>query len=88
MKKDDIHFLAALLVNVIVVGLIINYVWTSDSDKSVIIFVLFYPLLTIINLIIWIMMRISKDSRYTIYRWMTIALIVGVIPATIAVTMY
>lgn len=88
MKKHDIHFLTAFLVNLTIVGLIINYVWTSVSDKAVIMFILFYPLLTVINLIVWIMMRISKDNRYTIYRWTTVALIVGFIPATIVVAMY
>jgi hypothetical protein len=87
MKKDDIHFLAALLVNITIVALIINYVWTSDSDKSVIVFIIFYPLLTLMNIVIWIIMRLSNDDRYKSYRWTTIALIVGFIPASIALTM-
>jgi hypothetical protein len=86
--KENLHFGIALLINIILVGLMINYVWSSDSDKSIFIFIIFYPVLILLNLIIWIMMRMGKDTRYHIYKWMTIALIVGFIPATIMVGLY
>jgi hypothetical protein len=86
--KENLHFGLALLINIILVGLVINFVWSSDSDKSVIIFIIFYPVLTVLNLLIWIMMKIGNDSHSHIYKWMTIALIVGFIPATLMVGLY
>jgi hypothetical protein len=86
--KENLHFGLAFFVNIIRVGLMINFVWSSNSDKSVFIFIIFYPVLTVLNLLIWIMMRIVRDSRSQIYKWMTIALIVGFIPATIMVGLY
>ena len=86
--KEDIHFGIALIINTVLVGLIINYVWTSDSDKSVFVFIIFYPMLTLLNAIIWIMMRIERDPRYPIYKWTTVALIVAFIPMIILGGLY
>ena len=86
--KDNLHFGIALIVNMVIVGLVINYVWPSDSDKSIVFFIILYPALTVLNLVIWIILQISRNSQYKIYRWMTIALVVSFIPATIAVSLY
>jgi hypothetical protein len=86
--KEKLHFGLVSLINIILVGLIINFVWSSNSDKSVFIFIIFYPMLTVLNLLIWIMMTIRKYPRSHIYKWMTIALIIGFIPATILVGLY
>jgi hypothetical protein len=45
-------------------------------------------MLTGLNLLVWIMMMLGRDASSHIYKWMTIALVVGFIPATIAVGLY
>jgi hypothetical protein len=86
--KEHIHFGIALIINIALVGLIINYVWTSDSDKSIFIFIIFYPMLTLLNAIIWIMMRMGRDPMYHVYKWTTLALIVAFIPMVMLVGLY
>jgi hypothetical protein len=80
LMKENLQFGVALLINSILVGLMVNYIWSSDSDKAIIILMIFYPVLTVLNFIIWIAMRLGRDPRYRIYKWMTFALIISFIP--------
>ncbi len=87
IDKDDIHFTIALLINFIAVALLVRFLW-SAGDKEAIVFILVYPAQVILNGIIWLMMRMDRDPRYRIYRWMTLALIIGFIPVSIIASMY
>ena len=64
----NLHKTIAFLLNAIIVGLIIYFVFKTDSDKSPIIFMVFYPALTILNLIIAIVLGLLKLTQAKIYK--------------------
>ena len=83
--QEHLHFAGALFINILLVGAMVNYAWLDEADKPLLLFAICYPILTIMNLLVWILMRKRHDPRYAIYKWMTIALILGAASATFLV---
>jgi len=81
-----IHRTIAFFVNVFMVGLIIYFVIKTNSDKSPIIFMVFYPLLTLVNLIISVALWGFKSTKAKIYEHTIIALVVIFLPLIVIVS--
>jgi len=56
------------------------FVIKTNSDKSIIIFMVFYPLLTLINFIISLVLRALKWAQTKIYKQTTIGLLILFVP--------
>ena len=76
----NLHKTIAFLLNAIIVGLIIYFVFKTDSDKSPIIFMVFYPALTILNLIIAIVLGLLKLTQAKIYKQIVIGQLIIFVP--------
>ena len=64
----DLHKTIAFVLNAIIIGLIIYFVFITNSDKSPILFMVFYPSLTILNLIISITLGVLRMKQAKIYK--------------------
>lgn len=74
------------IINTIIVGVIIFSVLNFDSCKSPIIFLFFYPLLTLINIVITIILVLIKSTYYKIYKQSSIALIILFLPLVLIIS--
>ncbi len=84
----NLHKQVASLVNAIVIGLIIYFVIKTDSDKSPIIFMVFYPTLTIFNFIIALLLGFLKMWQAKIYKQIVIVEIILFMPLILIITQF
>ena len=71
-STSNLHRTIAFVFNALIIGLIIYVVIKDGSDKSPIIFMVFYPALTILNLIITIVLSLLKVPQAKIYKQIVI----------------
>lgn len=76
----DIHRTIAFFVNAFIVGLLIYFVIKTNSDKSPIIFMVFYPALIIMNLIIAIVLWLLKMTQAKIYKQIVVGQLILFVP--------
>jgi hypothetical protein len=62
--KNEILKTIPFILNLIIVGLITFFIIKTDSDKSPLIFVVLYPILLLLNLIILIVFSVLKNKVY------------------------
>jgi hypothetical protein len=84
----NIHKTIAFLLNAVIIGFIIYFVFKTDSDKSPIIFMMFYPALTILNLIIAIGFWVLKLPQAKIYKQIVIGLLIIFLPLVIIISQF
>jgi hypothetical protein len=82
------HKTIAFLLNAIIIGLIIYFVFITDSDKSPLIFMVFYPALTILNLIIAIVFWILKSAKAKIYKQIVIGMLIIFVPLAFIISQF
>ncbi len=80
--------MTAFLLNAIIVGLIIYFVFKTDSDKSPIIFMVFYPALTILNLLIAIVLGFFKLAQAKIYKQVVIGQLIIFVPLVFIISQF
>ena len=80
------HRAICFIINLLIVGLIIYTVKSDNSDKSIIIFMVFYPALFILNLIVSLVLWLFKSAHAKIYKQALIGLIILLIPSLILTT--
>lgn len=80
MTEDEkSHLTFALIGNLIAVGLLIRSAW-NGNDKAIIFVILFYPLLILVNGMIWMNLHSKKKRESRIYRATTLGLIILFLP--------
>lgn len=79
-KAFNIHKAIAFVINIIIVGLIIYFVKATGTDKSSIIFIVFYPVLILLNGLILAILWIMKSSQKNIYKQTLTGLLLFFIP--------
>jgi hypothetical protein len=84
----NLHKTIAFLLNAIIIGIIIYYVFKTDSDKSPIIFMVFYPALTILNLIIAIVFGLLKLTQAKIYKQIVIGQLIIFVPLVFIISQF
>ena len=84
----NLHRTIAFVFNAIIIGLIIYAVIKDGSDKSPIIFMVFYPALTILNLIITIVLSLLKVPQAKIYKQIVIGQLLLFIPIILIISQY
>jgi hypothetical protein len=88
MKENEInHLVFASIIKLILVGLLLKTSW-NGNDKAIIYVIFFYPLLILVNLIIWMTLSSKRNPDSKIYRATTIGLIILFLPILLMVTSY
>ena len=82
----NLHRTIALVFNALIIGLIIYVVIKDGSDKSPIIFMVFYPALTILNLIITIVLSLLKLPQAKIYKQIVIGQLLLFFPIILTIS--
>ncbi len=83
-----IQRMIAFLLNAIIIGIILSNVLSSDSDKSPIIFMVFYSILFFLNLMIMLILKGFKLIQARIFKETTIVLFTLFIPLIIFISEY
>ena len=86
-KVNKIHLTIISIINLIFVAKIISIVW-EGNDKAIILVIFAYPILIIINGLVWLTLRLLKRPEYEIYKMTTIGLAILFIPTLILSCLY
>lgn len=78
----------AFVLNIIAIGLMIYFTAQTDSCKSPIIFMVFYPALTFLNLIIAMILKILKAKQAKIYKQLFIGELILFIPLVVIISQF
>ena len=84
----SLHRTIAFIFNAVIIGFIIYLVINTDSDKSPIIFMVFYPALTILNLLIAIVLALLKATQAQIYKQVVIGELILFIPLVLIISQF
>jgi len=84
----NLHRTIAFLLNAIIIELIIYLVIKTDSDKSPIIFIVFYPALTILNLLIAIVLGLFKMTKAKVYKQIVIGQLMLFLPLVLIISQF
>ena len=85
--SNKIHLTIISLTNLILISFMIQTAW-QGNDKAILVIILLYPLLTLLNAIVWFILFILKRSESKFYKWNTIGLIILLIPALAIASIY
>lgn len=86
-KAHKIHLFVISMINLAIIFKLISIAW-SGNDKAVILIVLGYPVLIIINGLIWLVLKIIKKQQSEIYKIATIGLVVLLVPTILISSIY
>jgi len=86
-NKEINHLIFATIINLVLTGVLIKTAW-DGNDKAIIFVVFFYPILILVNLIIWITLSSRRKSEFKIYRVTTIGLIILFLPVLIVASLH
>ncbi len=86
-KISKIHLTLISLINLTLILEMINTTW-EGNDKAIILVILSYPILTIINGLIWLTLKKFKSPYFKVYKISTIGLAILFIPTLIASSLY
>ena len=84
----NLHRTIAFIFNAVIIGFIIYLVINTDSDKSPIIFMVFYPALKILNLLIAIVLALLKATQAQIYKQIVIGELILFIPLVLIISQF
>ena len=84
----NIHKTIAFLLNAIIIGLIIYFVFKTDSDKSPIIFMVLYQALTVLNLVIAFVLGLLKSTQAKIYKQIVVGQILLFVPLILIISQF
>jgi hypothetical protein len=84
----NLHRTIAFVINALIIGLILYTVIKDGSDKSPIIFMVFYPALAILNLIIAIVLWLLKVKQAKIYRQIFIGQLLLFVPLVFLISQF
>lgn len=80
ISSINLHRSAAIITNSIIVGIIINFAIDTGSDKSLLLFLFYYPALILVNLIVLFVLSGFKKTGVTIYKRILAVLLLLFVP--------
>lgn len=83
----SIHQAISVFINFFLVGQIIKQVW-DGNDKAIILLIFLYPILIIVNSLIWWVLSKKRKKESKIYKFTTIGLIILFLPSLVIASMY
>lgn len=87
-SKPFLRKILALLINVLLITYLILQVLKTDSDKSPVIFLVIYPILIILNLIVYFGLKTFKSSQAVTYKQTTILLLILFLPLLLLIIQF
>ena len=73
------HWIIAVMVNLAMIVLLVKKTW-DGNDKAIILLIFFYPLLILVNGLVWMAMSSRRKPESIVYRGITIGLLVMFLP--------
>ena len=84
-SKPFLQKLLAFLLNAILITFLITQVLKTDSDKSPLIFLFIYPILILLNLIVYFGLKTFKSTQALTFKQTTIALLLLFVPLVLLI---
>lgn len=79
----DKHRIIAAVVNGIAIFLMLLRMYQIDSDKGIIIFIFYYPILLVINFLVFLILFFTKNKLAKVYVQIVLALLFLLVPLAI-----
>jgi len=86
-KISKIHLTVISIINLTLILKMISIAW-DGNDKAIILVIFGYPALTVVNALVWLILRLLKRPEFKIYKITTLGLAILFIPTLIASSMY
>ena len=86
-KSNKIQLTIISIINIIIIVKLISIAWTGN-DKGIIIVLFGHIALTVINAVVWLVLRIINRKEFMIYYITTLILAVLYIPTMILASIY
>ena len=86
-KSNRIQLTIISIVNLVIIGKLIIIAW-EGNDKAIILVIFGYPILMILNGLVWLILGILKRPELNIYKITTLGLAALFIPTLILASMY
>lgn len=87
-SKPFLRKILALLINVLLITYLILQVLKADSDKSPVIFLVIYPILIILNLIVYFGLKTFKSAQAVTFKQTTILLLILFLPLLLLIIQF
>lgn len=81
------HAMIVVMINAAFVVWLIKTSW-EGNDKAIIALILFYPVLMLVNGLVWMHLSSRRNPASKIYRGMTIGLLIMFLPVLIIASSY
>ena len=75
------------IINLTIIAKMISIAW-DGNDKAILVVIFVYPILTILNAIVWTILRVLKRPEFKIYRITTIGLAILFVPTLFMSSFY
>ena len=86
-RRETIQWLVGLSVNLTVIIFLIKAAW-EGNDKAMLLVLFFYPVLIVINSLVWLVLRTLKKSDARIYGTLAVWLTILFVPVLLIAAMY
>lgn len=83
----SIHQAISVFINLFLIGQLIKQAW-DGNDKAIILVIFLYPILIIVNSLIWWVLSKKRKKESKIYKLTTIGLIILFLPSIVIAGMY
>ena len=88
MTLYKLNKIISIFLNAVIIILIIYFVYRTDSDKSPIIFMVLYPVLFTLNLLILFVLGLAKSKYSKIYKQIVLGLLILFFPLLIIISSF
>ena len=82
-----IHLAIISIINLVIIGKMINIVW-GGNDKTIVLIIFGYPILIILNGLVWMVLKIKNNPVFKVYKFTTLGLVVFFIPILVIASLY
>lgn len=86
-RVGKIHLAIILTLNLVLVVKMVSVAW-QGNDKAIILVLFGYPILIILNGLVWLILRLLKRPEHKIYKIATLGLLALFIPTLFVSSMY
>jgi len=72
--------IAAYTINFLCIGFLFWKIAQAGSDKAIILFLFYYPVIVFLNIALWLSLKIFGSSHFTAYKQTSIAVLILFLP--------
>jgi hypothetical protein len=81
------HWIIGSIINLIVIFILVTSAW-DGNDKAIILVIVYYPVLVMLNVLVWLLLRLLGRSEAGIYGSLVLILLTLYIPVLLISTLY